>query len=74
MAMKVVHSSLPDDTLFNEAQAARYLNLSPRTLAQWRARDLGPPWIRVSARVIRYQRQTLREWLESRTLRPTAQA
>jgi hypothetical protein len=52
----------PDsDALLNEAEAARFLNISPRTLQAWRSRGFGPPFVRIG-RAIRYRRCDLEQW------------
>lgn len=59
--------------LLNETQAARVLGISPQTLR--RGRMLGrnirkisetPPFVRVSARAIRYRQEDLLNWIEAR--------
>lgn len=45
---------------------ARLLGVKPRTLEGWRRRGCGPPFIRLSGRVIRYNRADLERWLNER--------
>ena len=54
---------LEDDALLITAEAARLLNLSPRTLEGMRCRGGGPPFIKLSARAIRYRLGDIHEWL-----------
>lgn len=52
-------------TLLTEAEVARLLGLSPRTLRRWRhANRSGPPFVYIGGRV-RYRRDELEAWLES---------
>lgn len=51
--------------LMDEKQAATLLGFSERTLQSWRCRGGGPPFIRVSARCIRYRREDLEAWVEA---------
>jgi len=49
--------------LLNEAQAAEYLAVSPRTLQAWRFYGRGPRWIKLSARCVRYAKDDLDAWI-----------
>jgi hypothetical protein len=53
--------------LVTPEELAKRLKLDPRTLQQWRRRNQGPPWIRVSHRVVRYPADQLEAWLASRS-------
>jgi excisionase family DNA binding protein len=57
--------------LDDERQAARYLNLSPRTLQAWRRKGDGPRYLKLGA-AVRYDRADLDAWLEERTRANTA--
>jgi hypothetical protein len=56
-----------DDDLLTTAEAADYLDVSPQWLAIRRGRGNGPPFIRVSARKIMYQRGGMVKWCKERT-------
>lgn len=56
-----------EDGLLDTAEAARVLGISPATLNTWRSRRLGPRWVAVSARAVRYQRRALDEFIERQT-------
>ncbi len=45
--------------LLTEKEAAPILRTSIRTLQKWRVNGNGPPFIRISARAIRYRRSDL---------------
>jgi hypothetical protein len=49
--------------LFDDAGASQYLLTTPRTLRLWRAKGL--PFIKLSARSLRYRRCDLDAWLSS---------
>lgn len=55
------------EPLLMEVQAAKLLNLSSRTLQNWRITGNGPPYIRVG-RAIRYRRHDLTAWLDANTI------
>ena len=58
---------------YNEAQAARLLGLSKKTLQKFRLTGEGPRYIRVSARCIRYRIVDLRVWQESKLVSSTSE-
>ncbi|MEA2906996.1 MAG: hypothetical protein QOI12_4383 [Alphaproteobacteria bacterium] len=58
----------PDD-LLAEVRAAELLSLSQRTLQAWRAKGLGPAYVRAD-RAIRYRRRDLTAWEDANTVRP----
>jgi hypothetical protein len=58
--------SRTDFEAVSTAQAARLIGLSVRTLETMRARGGGPPFIKVTAKSVRYLRRDLVLWLESR--------
>jgi len=58
--------------LINEQQAATFLGYTVRALQNWRVRGGGPKFIKVSARSIRYRRQDLIDWAESRLVGNTS--
>ena len=53
-------------TLLTPHQAAKHLGLSPRWLELKRYRGGGPPFVRISARCVRYRREDLKAWVEGR--------
>jgi len=57
-------------TLLSTQAAADYLGLVKGTLENWRTAGLGPPYIRVGPRAIRYKLSDLDAWLEQGRVRP----
>lgn len=48
------------------AEAATYLNVSPRTLADWRCRLVGPPYMKPEGLgTVRYKDTDLEAWIEA---------
>ena len=61
--------------LLTEKQAARYLQLSPRSMQGWRIRSsAGPPFVKISATCVRYRRSDLDAWIEARLRTSTSDA
>jgi len=46
-------------------QVAQLLGLSAWSLLLWRKKQLGPPFLRITRRTIRYPRRELEAWLAS---------
>jgi predicted DNA-binding transcriptional regulator AlpA len=55
------------DALLMEEHAARFLNLSVRTLQAWRSKMSGPRFVR-AGRAIRYKRSDLVAWIDKNTV------
>ena len=49
--------------LLTTAEAATYLNLSPRTLEGWRSRFEGPVFVKTNGRTVRYREEDLEQWV-----------
>ncbi len=61
------------EPLLTPAEASFILKMKPRTLENWRGRRSdGPPYIRLSHQIVRYDRQALMNWLAARTATSTA--
>src|SRR5579859_4949344 len=56
--------------LLNEAQTAELLGVAPGTLTDWRGQRIGPPWVKMTNRLIRYRRADVEKWLSDRTIDP----
>lgn len=50
--------------LLNEREAGRFLGVTAAGMRGWRAKGLGPPWIRIGKRLVRYDAGVLRKWVE----------
>jgi predicted DNA-binding transcriptional regulator AlpA len=59
--------------LLTECQASKYLGYTPRTLQAWRMSGKGPRFVRVSERSIRYRKQDILDWVESRIVSSTSE-
>src|SRR5206468_6721620 len=57
------------DDLLDQRQAAARLGLpSARTLEAWRCRGYGPPFLRLSPRLVRYRASDIDQWLATRVV------
>ncbi len=52
--------------LIGEESAAKFVDLSVRSIQGYRYKGGGPKFIRLSARCVKYRRCDLREWVEAR--------
>jgi predicted DNA-binding transcriptional regulator AlpA len=53
--------------LIDTIEAAKVLNLAPNTLRIWRVKGIGPEFVRLGSRTIRYRREDLAAWINQRT-------
>jgi hypothetical protein len=50
--------------LWSPAETARVLDVSENTLADWRNKKIGPNYLRIGQRLIRYAAPDVREYVE----------
>jgi predicted DNA-binding transcriptional regulator AlpA len=63
----------PVGRLLTTEQLAEYLgDISTRTLEDWRRQGLGPDFITLSAKMVRYRPEAVDAWLDSRTRKAAA--
>jgi predicted DNA-binding transcriptional regulator AlpA len=60
------NDNTPTD-LLDEKRLCAELAISPITATKWRARNAGPPFIKVG-RLVRYRRADVEAWLAARTV------
>lgn len=61
-------------TLYTTKEAAKVLNISHRTLDQFRCRGGGPKFIKFGSRCVRYSISDLNEWIQNKTMSSTSEA
>lgn len=61
------------DIPFTPDEAAMYMGMKPKTLADWRSEGKGPRFLKIGGR-IKYRRQDLDDYMEARVCKSTAQA
>ena len=57
-------ADLPPERLLTRRQTAELIGTSERTLRRWDQEHRGPPALRFSERMIRYNIDAVREWLD----------
>ena len=62
------HTNIGHPVLLDTEATAAMLGISPYTLADWRWKRLGPPWIRMSRSCVRYDLAQLKAWLTENTI------
>jgi predicted DNA-binding transcriptional regulator AlpA len=50
--------------LLTEVEAAQFLNVSHRSLQNWRVRGGGPRYVKIGGRIVRYRRSDLAAWID----------
>lgn len=66
-----IRDVLPHDPLITQKEAAAILGVSPRTLESMRLRTVGPAFVRVSRRCVRYRQVELEKFSRSCTVQTT---
>ena len=61
------HASKSIAVLYYPKEAAEMLRVDERTLAKWRAQGIGPAFIRISSRAVRYEESELQRFMAERT-------
>ncbi|MCU0826929.1 MAG: helix-turn-helix domain-containing protein [Tabrizicola sp.] len=51
--------------LMKTPEAAEFLGVSPEVMFEWRQKGEGPPFLHITARTLRYDRDDLIEWARS---------
>ncbi len=64
--------ALFDGPLLTQPEAARLLNVSPRTLEAWRWNGQGPEFVKLGAKAIRYRSCDLHAWVSAQRFASTA--
>lgn len=60
-----IDSSLKQTTpLLTEKEVGQLLKLTTQCLQGWRSKGDGPPFLRLSAKCIRYRKSDLESWME----------
>jgi predicted DNA-binding transcriptional regulator AlpA len=54
------------DYLISETTVAAETGVSRNTLRTWRAAGIGPEWIRIGPRLVRYRRSAVDQWIAQR--------
>lgn len=52
--------------VMDEIDAATFMGISRKTLQTWRSRRMGPPYVRVARKCIRYRKSDLQAYLDER--------
>lgn len=53
------------DRLLTTAETASLTGFSEKTHRNWRCDGIGPPYVRVGGRAVRYRESELRAWIDS---------
>lgn len=61
------------DALLSRAEAAAFLGIAPKTLANLATKGDGPPFFYIGPRSVRYLQADLHEWREARKVRNTTE-
>jgi predicted DNA-binding transcriptional regulator AlpA len=51
--------------LMTAPEAADILKVTPKTLKHWRAKGIGPKFLRINSRNVRYEMSDIEAWVDS---------
>ena len=57
-------AKIDPNALATQSEVAAHVGVSPRALEAWRLRGEGPPFIRLSRRLVRYRPADVDAWIE----------
>lgn len=60
--------SPPSESLLNAAEVAEWIDVDQQLLADWRSRRVGPPFLKLGHRTVRYEPAAIRKWLATRQI------
>lgn len=58
------------EPLMTPADLATLLNKPPKTLAEWRSKHIGPPYLKLAGGHVRYDPAAVEEWLQQQVVVP----
>ena len=61
------------ETFLDTRQVARWLRYKEETLRQWRSNGIGPPYIRVLGKLIRYRQSDVERWMDEQVQQTNGQ-
>jgi predicted DNA-binding transcriptional regulator AlpA len=64
----------PENPMLNTEEAAAFLGLKGPTLRDWKCQRIGPPFVQLSARVVRYRRSDLEKFIAARRVVPVVRS
>ena len=62
-----------NDEMLDTKAVAAWLGIAPITIAKGRCTGLGPPYVRLTPKAIRYRKSDVEKWLNEQTFSNTAQ-
>ena len=63
-------SNKPHDALLTTAELAEFIGVERTTLEKWRLEKIGPDYIWISSRCVRYQKSDIAAWIETKKCKP----
>ena len=68
-----VSDILDPDAIYTTEETALRVKSTPRTLEAWRLQGIGPPYIRLGRRMVRYRGKDVLEFLSGKTFTSTSE-
>jgi hypothetical protein len=64
----------PLEPSLTDEEAARVIGVAVKTMRNWRTKGMGPPWVAVGRKLVRYRPSDLRAYQEANLRQSTSQA
>ena len=61
------------EELLTQTDAAEILKIGARSLEQWRYKGIGPKFVRISGRAIRYRQSDIDAWVQANVRQSTSE-
>ena len=71
--IKRAPQAIDPNVFYDPNQTADGLNTTTRTLESWRAKGIGPEYVRLGGRLVIYKGSALLKYAEERTFRSTSE-
>jgi hypothetical protein len=66
MSQKIIQDPVGNDPWLNSRKASRYIGTCANTMAQWRERDIGPPYVKLPSGTVSYRLSDLNAFMLKR--------
>jgi predicted DNA-binding transcriptional regulator AlpA len=55
----------PLEPSLNDEEAARVIGVAGKTMRNWRSKGIGPPWVAIGPKLVRYRPSDMRAYLDA---------
>lgn len=62
--------NVPAPVLITTREVAERLGVSVRSLEEWRKKKIGPAWVEIGPKAVRYELAVVEQFIADKTVRP----